>query len=198
MKCEVIQDLLPLYVEECCSEESATLVEEHLKTCRKCREIYETMSDEMPLSIPFYGETRITHLACRKGAILQSILFVFGFLLLVVGVYQEANTPLGKANGCWSLRMIVPTAGFLLGLCNWYFLQVYYTRRRFVQASVGITWTITAVGYVWAWMHYGFHTLTYEQRGAMIIGVILAVLYGILSGVLGEQYGKMLGKEDGV
>ena len=31
MKCEVIRDLMPLYLDECCSEGSRELVEEHLK-----------------------------------------------------------------------------------------------------------------------------------------------------------------------
>lgn len=36
--CEVIQDLLPLYEDGCCSVQSAKLVEEHLKTCDVCQE----------------------------------------------------------------------------------------------------------------------------------------------------------------
>lgn len=36
--CDVIQDLLPLYEDECCSEQSRKIVEEHLAECAKCRE----------------------------------------------------------------------------------------------------------------------------------------------------------------
>lgn len=36
--CVVIQDLLPLYEDGCCSEESGRLVQEHLETCDFCRE----------------------------------------------------------------------------------------------------------------------------------------------------------------
>ncbi|MBR1592831.1 MAG: zf-HC2 domain-containing protein [Ruminococcus sp.] len=38
--CGVIQDLMPLYNEGLCSEDSIMLVEEHLQTCEECREIY--------------------------------------------------------------------------------------------------------------------------------------------------------------
>ena len=38
--CGVIVDLMPLYNEELCSEESRQLVEEHLQTCGECRELY--------------------------------------------------------------------------------------------------------------------------------------------------------------
>lgn len=37
ISCEVIQDLLPLYVDGICSEHSKRLVEEHLLECEKCR-----------------------------------------------------------------------------------------------------------------------------------------------------------------
>lgn len=35
--CEVIQDLLPLYEDDCCSGQSRKIVEEHLKKCAECR-----------------------------------------------------------------------------------------------------------------------------------------------------------------
>ena len=39
ISCEVIQDLLPLYVDQICSEHSKCLVEEHLRECEKCRNV---------------------------------------------------------------------------------------------------------------------------------------------------------------
>lgn len=36
--CNIIDDLLPLYLESCCSEDSAILVEQHLKSCPACRQ----------------------------------------------------------------------------------------------------------------------------------------------------------------
>lgn len=40
MKCDVIKDLLPLYIENLCSEESKQVVEEHLEQCKECRQEY--------------------------------------------------------------------------------------------------------------------------------------------------------------
>ena len=37
--CNVIIDLLPLYKEEICSEETKELVEEHLSGCDSCRKL---------------------------------------------------------------------------------------------------------------------------------------------------------------
>ncbi|MDQ8738179.1 zf-HC2 domain-containing protein [Paenibacillus sp. LHD-38] len=47
MKCEVIKDLLPLYIDNVCSRESAELVEEHLAACGSCRSEWENMRSEL-------------------------------------------------------------------------------------------------------------------------------------------------------
>ena len=43
MKCRIIEDLLPLYLDDACSEESKGAVEEHLASCEACREKAERM-----------------------------------------------------------------------------------------------------------------------------------------------------------
>ena len=42
-QCEVIQDLLPLYIDNICSEESQRMVSEHLESCNECRMLYDNM-----------------------------------------------------------------------------------------------------------------------------------------------------------
>ena len=44
--CHIIQDLLPLYVDDVLSEESKKFVEEHLKECEYCREMFNQMNHE--------------------------------------------------------------------------------------------------------------------------------------------------------
>ena len=39
LSCKVIEDMLPMYYDKVCSEDSAALVEEHLKDCPHCRQI---------------------------------------------------------------------------------------------------------------------------------------------------------------
>lgn len=48
-ECEMIKDLLPLYVDQVCSEESKQYVEEHLKTCTECAGLVEKMQTTMKL-----------------------------------------------------------------------------------------------------------------------------------------------------
>ena len=44
--CDVIQDLMPSYIDGILSEDSRTLVEEHMGTCQECRKMYEIMKEE--------------------------------------------------------------------------------------------------------------------------------------------------------
>ena len=49
MQCEVIQDLLPLYVDNCCSEVSREIVGEHLEQCEECRKFAESLKTELSI-----------------------------------------------------------------------------------------------------------------------------------------------------
>ncbi len=46
MKCSIIRDLLPLYCDKLTSAESNEEIENHLRNCVECTEIYENMSKE--------------------------------------------------------------------------------------------------------------------------------------------------------
>jgi len=39
--CEIIEDLLPLYLDDVCSTQSRQAVEQHLRECEKCRSVFE-------------------------------------------------------------------------------------------------------------------------------------------------------------
>ena len=49
MKCSVIRDLLPLYEEKLCKEETAKLVAVHLKGCSDCKILYDDMHEDIGL-----------------------------------------------------------------------------------------------------------------------------------------------------
>lgn len=48
MHCDIVKDLLPLYVDEVCSEKSKEWIEEHLKECEECRKYCEVLKDKNP------------------------------------------------------------------------------------------------------------------------------------------------------
>lgn len=44
-ECEMVQDLLPLYQDDVCSEASKKIVEDHLKDCRECSEVAKRLKN---------------------------------------------------------------------------------------------------------------------------------------------------------
>ena len=44
--CNIIDDLLPLYIDGGCAKESIELIEEHLKECSSCREKLHRMQSD--------------------------------------------------------------------------------------------------------------------------------------------------------
>ena len=44
MKCEMIRDLLPLYIDGLTSKESNQEIEKHLKNCEECQKYYQEMT----------------------------------------------------------------------------------------------------------------------------------------------------------
>ena len=53
--CGVIRDLLPLYTEDLCSEESRALVDNHIINCPDCRRVKESMKKTEPLPVDSGG-----------------------------------------------------------------------------------------------------------------------------------------------
>ncbi len=51
MNCNVIRDILPLYVDSLVCEETKKLVEEHLKKCEQCNAEYRRMANIMPMPV---------------------------------------------------------------------------------------------------------------------------------------------------
>lgn len=52
IKCTIIRDLLPLYVDRACSEDSAALVEAHLRSCGDCKKLCEEMTSGLDAELP--------------------------------------------------------------------------------------------------------------------------------------------------
>lgn len=50
ISCEIIRDLLPLYHDGVCSNDSKKLVEEHLAYCDSCKAELKAMDDELPIN----------------------------------------------------------------------------------------------------------------------------------------------------
>ena len=98
--CEVIRDLLPLYHDGVCSNESRTLVDEHLVVCDGCKNELEAMDTMLPIETAernLKEAEAVQKLAKKwkkgmwksvlKGALIT--LLVIAAILLVVYVFAD-------------------------------------------------------------------------------------------------------------
>lgn len=203
MNCNIVKDLIPLYIDGCCSEESKKAVEDHIGDCTDCRNLIEDMRSPSGIVAAPESPRTFRKLNDWKASVLQSVLLFLSFALITVGVALEARTPLGIGNGFWALNLVIPAAGFMLSLANWYFVRVYKNRKYFSNCSLIATLVITAVAYVWSGFHYEIQLAELlagaEGLQAFLLlngmGILLSAVFCTLSKILSNQYAKMLGKE---
>lgn len=209
MDCNVVRDLIPLYIDECCSEESAIIVKEHIESCDACKKLFEDMSTPSNVVAASKAPTKFNKLNDWKASLLQSVLLFLSFGLITIGVSLEARTGSGLMNGFWAMNLVIPATGFMLSMANWYFVRVYKSRKRFSSFSMIVTLGITLCAYIWSGFHYemdllaifsecNFVEILDVMQGLLFLnglGIVLTVAFCILSKTLSNQYAKMLGKE---
>ena len=89
INCEIIQDLIPSYVEEICSNASKQCVEEHIADCKECNQLVE-LYKKSDFSADSLEQKELDGFRkLKKKVKLQSILS-YGLLLLLIafGVYH--------------------------------------------------------------------------------------------------------------
>ncbi|MBQ7999692.1 MAG: zf-HC2 domain-containing protein [Ruminococcus sp.] len=200
MNCNIIRDLIPLYIDGCLSDESIELVEEHLELCDECKGLLRLMKASEPVqevTERISSDESIKRVSVWKASILQAVLQLLSFLLIVFGVTIEASDS-DINNGFWATGLIVPATGFMLSIINWYFIRLYRDRDKFSLVSSLCTLTFIIVGYVWAVGHYGFSCLDdYTDFGfnGVLYGIPISIILCIFSAVFADKYGKLIGKE---
>ncbi|MBQ1977567.1 MAG: zf-HC2 domain-containing protein [Ruminococcus sp.] len=194
MNCNVIKDLLPLYVDDCCSEESVRLVTEHIKECADCKKAYDMMTKSCKsCECTKKTESGFKRISEWKASLIQSVMLFLSFALITLGVILEGKTPLGVENGLWAVALIVPSTGYLLSMAQWFFVRMFKSRKSFSNASLVTTATFVLLGYLWAFLHYsGSITLL---SPLVITGVALSGVFCVLSKVLSSRYALLLGRD---
>lgn len=62
MKCEIVQDLLPSYIEKLTSVHSNEEIEKHLQSCESCLQFYNEMTATANLSVPIIDKEEVNKL----------------------------------------------------------------------------------------------------------------------------------------
>lgn len=92
IECDVIQDLLPSYLDKITSEATNKLVKNHLQSCNKCSKILEEMNKEVDTDV-FNQNEQIDYLKGfrkeKKVAIIKTICIFIIIMLVLFLFFQE-------------------------------------------------------------------------------------------------------------
>ena len=98
-RCHIVQDLLPSYIDELCSEDSRDFVEGHLTSCDGCREVYNSMKsgevieeddamERIDAKKPFLKISQFF----RAQVKLTRTVFFSAIISLIIGVFLLGNS----------------------------------------------------------------------------------------------------------
>lgn len=120
-ECSVIEDLLPLYKDGVCSEESRKAVDEHLAECPKCTEVYnalkDTAIDEMIVKEKEDVIGSQSKYFKRKSAMIGSIIAgIFALPILICLIVNLASSQRLSWFFIVFAAMLIPTSLFVVPL----------------------------------------------------------------------------------
>lgn len=93
--CNIIKDLIPLYIDKVCSKKSSDLIEEHLKECNECRQYMDDMKDDIKVSgidekltIKDFSKTIKRK---RLVAIILSVIITLFVILIILNIFNRTE-----------------------------------------------------------------------------------------------------------
>ena len=97
VKCDVIQDLIPLYFDEVASEASREMVDEHINECHACRYIWDKMKEnDKSASVDMAGFEINALRKMRIKIAIKTLLVSFSavtFILVIIWVVFRWSVP---------------------------------------------------------------------------------------------------------
>lgn len=113
-KCEIIEDLLPLYQDKVCSDASTQLVEKHLKECSKCAKLAKDMEIEFEIperkSVKDINKT-IKHIISKyKKRIIFTIAAILVSIPILTVLIKLGINEYNKSGYCFSNLDDIKTA----------------------------------------------------------------------------------------
>ena len=97
--CSLIKDLLPLYIDDLCSDDSTKIIKNHLETCSECNKEYEQLTNQPEIKVVNDTSTELIKgvgkmfKKDKKKAIVKTI-SVFLVVFVLLGVFAFLKVPL--------------------------------------------------------------------------------------------------------
>ena len=97
--CYLIKDLLPLYIDDLCSNESTEIIKNHLDICSSCRKEYEQLTNQPEIKAINDNSTELIKGVGnmfkndKKKAIIKTV-SIFLVVLILLGIFAFLKVPL--------------------------------------------------------------------------------------------------------
>lgn len=148
-ECEIVGDLLPLYLDGVCSPASADLVEAHLAACENCRALREEMEKKAPLPEgEWKGADLFRTLRRRAFAVFAALAVMVGCFCLNTGGAWEGG-PAGAGHFAVTLVYLLFWGLFTVQARRYRALTAvafWVSLLTFVSAAAGLWWRLTSSG----------------------------------------------------
>lgn len=167
ISCDIIKDLLPLYVDGACSDESVNLVEEHLKECSDCTNELSRLKENTPV---FMLKSEENIIGTFRKSTLKKVLFAAVCLLL----FPLLNMGIIAMYGLFSPKVFIISA---LVMLNTVVLPTIIKRNR--KAVITVSSLIVPVI---IFLIFGFRELlSYDYKNYSEYAVLNIILYAVPS-----------------
>jgi hypothetical protein len=114
LDCNIIKDLLPLYIDNMTSQTSNQCIDEHLKSCQECKKVYEQM--EQTITVETAPELHEFKKFLNKIKIKYIIIVLLTIGIIAIGTCFIVNIALEKRLS-WSL---IATSGIIFAYLTGY------------------------------------------------------------------------------
>ena len=153
-QCEIMQDLLPLYIDGACSESSAAMVKEHLETCPECKALYEKLcsdTGEETLKAEMVGvvakhekKVKKKRLLTIVASVVLTIVLIFSVINLWPASIDYGSSEIYSREDMDEAITLIKDQFYSWEGCKLY--SIYYTDDSFCQREVDYVNTLADDG----------------------------------------------------
>lgn len=92
--CYLVKDLLPLYIDDLCSEDSTKIIKNHLENCSECNKEYERLANQPEIKVVNDNSTELIKGVSKrfkedkKKAIIKTVVFSFTFVIIIALIFS--------------------------------------------------------------------------------------------------------------
>lgn len=125
--CEIVRDILPLYEDDVCSEETRKAVEEHLKECEQCRNLMANLKEfkEPEVTVEENKESKVVAKTFRKVRHRWAISLIIAIMIPIFAILPAFNYAKGYGITYANLKEIITVYAFTNALIEKDFEKAY-------------------------------------------------------------------------